>query len=102
MGEASEVAMVIRGVPVTYSAKNSELRCLDKKAGLPMTDGRVRLRLLIDRASIEIFANEGQLYMPMGSVLDQRKPALVLTSSGGNLKQLQVSGFKLKSIWPSR
>ncbi|MFQ5810773.1 MAG: GH32 C-terminal domain-containing protein, partial [Armatimonadota bacterium] len=61
IGEAQELGFVIRGVPVTYDVGRRELSCRDKKAALGPSDGRIRLALLVDRMSIEIFANDGRV-----------------------------------------
>jgi sucrose-6-phosphate hydrolase SacC (GH32 family) len=100
LGGAAEVALIIHGVPVRYSAAAGELSCLDKKAALPLRDGHVRLRLLVDRASIEIFGNDGQVYMPMGSVLDPQKSTLALSVKGGTARKVTFKGYALNSIWP--
>src|SRR6185503_3378784 len=58
---AGLVEFDVRGVRVTFDARKGELSCLDRKAAIK--PGELHLRLLVDRASIEVFAN-GQVYMP--------------------------------------
>ncbi len=55
----------IRDLPIVYDAGKQELQCGKQKAAMKPIDGKLRLRLLVDRTSIEIFANHGQIYMPV-------------------------------------
>jgi len=36
---------------------------------LKQVDGKIHLELLVDRTSIEIFGNDGRVYMPIGVIL---------------------------------
>jgi sucrose-6-phosphate hydrolase SacC (GH32 family) len=61
VGEGGEFSILLRGEPVTYSATTRQLACLGKSAELQPVDGRVRLQILLDRASIEVFGNDGRV-----------------------------------------
>jgi len=67
---------------------------------LRLRDGRMSLRVLTDRTSIEIFGNEGEVYMPI-----YRPPELSGTRSvgllaeGGVARVLSLEVNELKSIW---
>jgi fructan beta-fructosidase len=69
--EANKVGFIVRGTRVQYDTAKQELSCLDKTAPLAATDGVLRLELLVDRTSIEIFAGDGLVYMPIAA------PALI-------------------------
>ena len=64
-GKAREVAFELRGFPVVYDVGREELRSGDHRAPLPLVAGRVRLRILVDRVSVDVFGGDGRLYMPM-------------------------------------
>ncbi|MDX1934453.1 MAG: exo-alpha-sialidase [Capsulimonadales bacterium] len=98
-GTASEIGFVIRGVPVRYDTKAGELICGDRKAPLTPVNGRVRLRLLVDRASIEIFGNDGRAYMAMGALLPAENRSLEVYAREGtaHIDSLQV--FDMASAW---
>jgi hypothetical protein len=98
-GSAPEFGLMVRGVPVTYNVRDQELSCLGRKGPLIPVEGKVRLRLLVDRASIEIFGNGGSLYMPMGTVLDTAKPPLALFARWGEVRRAFILAYPLKSIW---
>ncbi len=98
-GSAPEFGLALRGLPITYNVPGQELSCLGTKATLVPVEGKIRLRLLVDRTSIEIFGNGGSLYMPMGAVLDPAKPPLALFARWGELRRASVLVYPLKSIW---
>jgi len=99
MGDASTVAFGLRGIAVIYDVKAQELSCSGQKALLKAEGGRIRLRMLVDRTSIEIFGNDGRLYMPMALAVAANNKSLELRAegSGAFINALDVS--ELKSIW---
>lgn len=99
LGDAEEVGFNLRGVRVAYNVKSQELFCLDKRAVLKPVDGKIRLRLMVDRTSIDIFGNDGRLYMPMGVIVPQDNLSLEIYAKGGtaNINSLEVA--ELKSAW---
>jgi fructan beta-fructosidase len=99
VGRAAKIVFTLRGVPVTYDVKGRELSCSDKQALLRPQGGKIRLRMLVDRTSIDIFGNDGRLYMPMGVAIDANNTSLELRAEGGDafINTLDVS--ELKSIW---
>lgn len=54
----------------------------------------------MDLASVEIFANNGRLYLPMGVVLDPNDRTLALRVRGGEARLLGLEARELKSAWP--
>ena len=63
------------------------------------SEGRLDLRILVDRTSLEIFANKGLIYMPISFPPKEHSPALELFAQGGpaRIESLQVR--ELKAIW---
>ncbi len=98
-GDAAEVGFVLRGVTVRYDANRQELLCNDKQAPLRPVAGRIRLRLLVDRTSVDIFGNDGQLYMPMGVIVPPENLSLKLYAKGGAAKLNLLEVHELKSAW---
>jgi sucrose-6-phosphate hydrolase SacC (GH32 family) len=99
VGEAKEIGVNLRGVPVTFDVSKHELSCLDRKAGLEEEDGKVRLRFMVDRTSIDIFGNNGRVYMPMGVLVPADNKSLQVYSKGGNAQINSLEVFDLKSAW---
>jgi sucrose-6-phosphate hydrolase SacC (GH32 family) len=99
VGDTTEIVFNLRGVPVTYDVKAQELSCNGKKTHLRADSGKIRLRMLVDRTSIDIFGSDGRLYMPIGVAIDATNTSLRLhvEGNGAFISALDVS--ELKSIW---
>ena len=99
LNKATQLVFTIRGTPVVYDRAKSELCCQENVATVRPVNGRLRLRMLVDRTSIEIFANDGAVYMPMGVLLGDRPRTLTVATKGGPAKIKQLNVYPLKSIW---
>ena len=97
--EAKETGFVIRDIPVVYNVQKQELSCQGKTASLKPVDGRIRLELLVDRTSIEIFGNDGRMYMPMGVILADNSKSLEIFTKGGNTEVKSLEVYELNSTW---
>ncbi len=100
-GEAKEVGFKIHGVPVTYDVDEEELRCQDRTVPLASSQGRIRLRVLVDRLALEIFAGDGAIYMPMKAVAKPDDKSLELYAKGGTAQIRSLEVHELRSIWPA-
>jgi fructan beta-fructosidase len=99
VGDAEEMGFVIQDVPVVYDARKRQLSCLDKTAALKPKDGSIRLEILVDRTSIEVFGNDGRLYMPVGVILAGNSKSLEIFTKGGDTEIRSLEIFELSSIW---
>jgi fructan beta-fructosidase len=98
-GEASELGFVIRGISVAYDTGRQELACQGKTAPLKPADGIIRLELLVDRTSIEIFGNQGRIYMPIGVIPAEEDKSLRLYVRGGPAAVRSLEVCPLHSAW---
>ena len=92
------MSSVIRGVPVTYDAAKRELSCRDVKAPLNPRDGRIRLRILVDRGSIEVFGNDGRVALSVGVIPAENDKSLK-TFCRREVKARMLEVVELKSAW---
>ncbi|MEF8788310.1 MAG: glycoside hydrolase family 32 protein, partial [Planctomycetota bacterium] len=94
-GDADEVGLALGDREVTYDVDAGML------ADMPLKprDGRVTVRLLVDRPSIEICGNDGRVYRT-DRFLHGDIEAIKVFSRGGRatLEKLQV--HQLDSVWP--
>jgi fructan beta-fructosidase len=97
--DASQIELKLRGLPVTYDTARQEIEFQGKKARLSPVAGVIRLRVLVDRTSVDIFGNGGELYMPMGVIVPQDDQSLVLFSRGGMAHIVSLEAAELKSAW---
>ena len=89
----------VRDLAIHYDVKKEILRCKDKVASLKAQDGKVALRLLVDRSSIEIFGNDGLLYMPMSHICDNEDAGIELLCKAGDVKIAELTVHELASAW---
>ncbi len=101
LGNAEEIGFKVRGIPVAYDVEKRELTCQANKAPLDPIDGKIRLRLLVDRASVEIFGNDGRLYMPMGMMPPEDDLSLALYAKSGSAGPILKEVHEFRSAWPS-
>jgi fructan beta-fructosidase len=87
-----------RGVAVTYDVKGQELSCGKVAAPLKPADGKVRLRVLVDRGSIEVFGNDGRVALSVGATFPDDDRTLKVFSRGGRVP-FSLEGHELKSAW---
>jgi len=98
VGDAKTITIDISGTPVKWTS-DGRLHVGSASAKLPATDGKLTLRLLIDRTSIEAFGNRGEVtlsscYLPRGP---HRAPALSVDGGPARIVSLEVR--KLRSAW---
>ncbi|HVS39819.1 MAG TPA: glycoside hydrolase family 32 protein [Gemmataceae bacterium] len=96
---AEAFGFTIRGVPVVYDAKKQEISCRNVTAPLKPEDGKVRLQLLVDRGSIEIFGAGGRVALSVGVIPADDNRALEVFSRGGAVKLRSLEAFEMKSAW---
>jgi fructan beta-fructosidase len=98
-GKADSVGISIRGTAVTYDVKEQELSCGQHRAPLKADKGKIALRVLVDRGSIEIFGNDGRVAMSVGVIPPDDNKSLAVFSRGGEAKAVRLQVFELKSAW---
>jgi fructan beta-fructosidase len=99
VGGAAELGFVLRGMTVKYDAARQELSCNGNTAPLKPVDGRIRLRMMVDRASIDVFGNDGRVYMPVGVIVPPDNRTLVLYAKGGRAEIRRLEVFELEPAW---
>jgi len=99
VGDAEELGLVVRGVPVVYNVEDKRLVFGESRAPLRADDGKISLRCIVDRTSIEIFANNGRIYMPCRFRPQDNDKTLGVFAKGGQAKLTSLEVRELESIW---
>jgi sucrose-6-phosphate hydrolase SacC (GH32 family) len=99
VGDADEFGFLINGFSVKYNVDKNELSGGRPKAQLKPIDGKIRLRILVDRVSIEVFANDGRIYMPIRAIPEGDERGLEVFTKGSGTKISSLKVYELKSIW---
>jgi fructan beta-fructosidase len=68
-------------------------------APLKLHSGMVTLRVLVDRSSVEVFANDGRVTITDQVFPDRSSQAVQVFSDGGRAQLQKITIWKLKSTW---
>jgi len=99
VGDADEIEFNFRGIPLIYDVNKQEVSCLEKTTQLKTKDGSIQIRVLLDLASIEIFAEDGLVYLPFGVIPEDHNTTCFLQAKGGTGLAKNINIFKLVSSW---
>ena len=97
VGAATEFGLRLHETAVTYSG--GRVTSLGAVAKATPTEGSIKLRILVDRASLETFVNDGEAALPCCFIPKNQNTGLELYTKGGNAKVRSLRVSKLKSIW---
>ena len=97
LGQAKQIVFTLRGTNVDYDVAARKLRIAGSEAPLDPVDGRIQLRLLVDRSSIEVFGNDGLATLSACFVPPADNLRLRLAGPGATVRSLEV--WKLHSTW---
>jgi fructan beta-fructosidase len=101
-GKAEALGFTLRGVPVVYDAIKQTLTCKQHTAPLQPRDGKVRLRLLLDRGSIEVFGNDGRVAMSAGAIAADDNRTIEVLARGGAARLRSLEVHEMRSAWAPR
>jgi len=102
VGEAEEMGLVINGQTITYNRSNNVLYTDEMEARVDPENGEIKLRVLADRTTTEIFVNDGRIYMPVRAKYNENgleKRGIKLFAKGSNANITLIKVYELKSIW---
>jgi fructan beta-fructosidase len=95
----SETHFDVRGVSIMYDAASQELVVHGHRTPATLRDGKIDMRILVDRTVIEVFADGGLTYVPMPVIpaADNRHFSIETKQGETQLPALDV--YELRSIW---
>ena len=91
----------MRGVTVWYDRRTGGLYNGSYAAQLAPGLDSIDLRVLVDRASVELFADEGRVMLAGGIVLAPGTDRTRFFASGGAARLRQARVSRLRSGWPA-
>jgi fructan beta-fructosidase len=107
LSDAAHIEFSLRGYRILYDAGPGTITfagatCPKLMISRVLTqNGILRLRMIIDRGSMEVFANDGELYAPMLANIHappDSKLSLLLKQGAATVLSMHV--HELNSIWP--
>lgn len=100
VGEATSVDLRVPGAQIAFDVQSGILSCGKYKTEVPLNDGVLGMRVLVDRSSVEVYAGDGLIYLPMGVLKEPATRGVTLEIRGGEaaIKRFEIA--ELKSAWP--
>jgi fructan beta-fructosidase len=99
IGQSKEIDFAIRGQKAIYETKSGKLTFMDSRINLIPSKNRIRLRILIDRNSVEIYGNEGENSITRLFYPESTDKSYELSSIEGSITMVNMEIYPLRSIW---
>lgn len=100
-GAARRIVLSLRGREIVYDVAKGSLHAFESVVPLPLLGGRLHLRVLLDRTSIEIFGNRGVADLSGVFFPDPADRSLSLVAQGGDATLEHLAAHELRPAWPS-
>jgi fructan beta-fructosidase len=98
-GKTKELTFDLRGTKLVYDVARETLACKNVTAPAKLSDGKLALRVLVDRGSVEVFANDGQVAMSIAAIPDEKNSKVELITPGTDVTVDVMFLYRLKSAW---
>ena len=98
-GTARQIGVAFGDVAVTYDVEQRSLRCGQVTAPLTPVEGRVSLRILVDRGSLEVFGGGGTVALSVGAKLPEEQFPVQVFARGGHGVVRSATVHRMKSVW---
>ncbi len=98
-GGAAAFGLRVRNTEIRYDAAAQAVTCLGRTAPLKPQNNRVKLRVLADRTSLEVFGNGGQVCLTSCFLPAPQERGLAVFTEGGNVKLISLTASSLRSAW---
>jgi sucrose-6-phosphate hydrolase SacC (GH32 family) len=99
VGAAPEFGIRARGQEIRYTMQNQTVTCLGRSAPLTPEENTIRLRVLVDRASLEVFGNGGRVSLTSCFLPEEHERGLEIYTVGSTTKLLSLKVRQLRSVW---
>lgn len=93
------VTFSLRGVPIVYDAAARTLAVNGVTVPAPPQGGRQRIVAYLDRTSIEVFASDGLVYLPVPVIPASDARSVAVSVQGGAVSFSALDVFAQRSIW---
>ena len=92
----------VMGTELLYNVKRQTLSILGQTVPLEPVDNKIYLEILIDRSSIEVYANNGRAVITNTFTPDENALEYLLYNTGGELMVDKLEIIELNSAWRSK
>jgi sucrose-6-phosphate hydrolase SacC (GH32 family) len=95
----NEIIFNVRGATIRYDGAKQELSVNDRQVPAPLHNGRQTLIVYCDVTSLEVFASDGLIYVPLPFRPKADDLSLGVQAKGGAVPFTSLQIYKLKSAW---
>ncbi len=99
IGSARTVGLRALGETVQYDVQAAELVSHGHRAPLAPDGGRIRIRAIVDRTSLEVFGNDGRVSLSSCVLFPPQAAGIEVFSEGGASTLLRVTAYPLRRVW---
>jgi sucrose-6-phosphate hydrolase SacC (GH32 family) len=101
VGSAKRIVVMMRGQEIAYDVAKQALNAFASTAPLPLINGKLQLRLILDRTSIEVFGNNGVADISGVFFPDPANRKMSLAAVGGEATLTRAVAHEMRSAWPA-
>jgi sucrose-6-phosphate hydrolase SacC (GH32 family) len=98
--QTGDIIWNLRGLKVSYVVDKNCFIYQGRRLSAPAIDGKVKLRVLVDRGSIELFANDGAAVATHFALPDPQNQSMSLSGKISGVVSMVIN--ELKSSWPEK
>jgi len=88
-----------KAIDINYDIKGKTINCFNKKVALLPKEGKIKLEILLDRTSVEVFCNDGEIVITKGISSDSESKGLYLYNTGGELFIDKLQVYTIRSVY---
>jgi len=96
---SKRIEINLNGLQLHINVPEETMACGGQRTILRPENGKIRLRVLMDRAVAEVFANDGAFHMPVPFIDPERTNTIDFLSRGGDAELGSLTISTIKSIW---
>lgn len=97
--QAKNIQINVRGLAINYNVSTEELLVDNVRAQVPLRNKKLALKLLVDRTGLELFAQNGEVYMPINYNFDRNNLTYQLVAFNGEAVLESADLYTLDGIW---
>lgn len=97
--QAKNIQINVRGLAINYNVSTEELLVDNVRAIVPLRNKKLVFKLFVDRTGLELFAQNGEVYMPINYNFDRNNITYELLAFNGEAVLESADLYTLDSIW---
>jgi sucrose-6-phosphate hydrolase SacC (GH32 family) len=99
-GDCKAIGIRLWDDEIVYDVRDQTLACRGKSAPCVLRDGVLSLRVLVDRSSVEVFANKGEVVMSFCFLPKHKDSGVAIYAQKGSAQVESLISRDIKPVWP--